>query len=456
VTDAQNHTSTNHGAITLNVGVEFGTNTGKRLLTYTDASGVSPTATLNLGVADVFFNGNGQFTVDSHRRITVGSFSGASNLTIANVKLTNTTGASAFAIVTPHNTGTFTLGGVTDAGTLARIIAPNSIVTGGSVANTTVDLGGVGVLFLGTVRNSIINIGTGFPAGPAIITGVVTDSLLNADGAVRLIKTVSWTNTENANLGISAVSLGTLLVTGNANAAGDFEPNLSLSSTGNALGVASIAGTLDKGGWDINGNANVIVAKVVGAGWSGTVSGKLNNMVVRTGGMPAPLTVTNLNVLNVLAGDITGGIDVGTARVIRTAGAISGTTITSAGNIFALVADSLVSTHITAGDVSVGFTDPNATAAGLGTAVISNVVLTSHSANAFSGSTIMAHTITTSRLGSVDTSKVGGMAAAKFSNVVLTIGTTNLHLGPNDFASAEDITTFKGTDFGNFRIRVLA
>ncbi|HSV14318.1 MAG TPA: Ig-like domain-containing protein, partial [Tepidisphaeraceae bacterium] len=304
VTDAQGHTSTNHGVITLNVGVEFGTNTGKRSLSYTDATGNKPVATLNLGVADVFFNGNGQFTTDSHGRITVGSFSGASNLTIANVKLTNTTAASTLAMVTP-NRGAFSVGGIADSGTIGRIIAPNANVSGGSVANTTIDLGGDGILLLGQVSTSIINIGTGFTAGPAVVVGVVTDSLLNADGNVRLIKAVSWTNTENANLGIAAVSLNTLLITGNATTAGDFEPNLSLSGN---LNVASIAGTLDKGGWDINGNANVIVAKSVGAGWSGVVSGTLNNMVVRTGGMPAPLTVTNLNTLNVLAGDITGGI----------------------------------------------------------------------------------------------------------------------------------------------------
>jgi hypothetical protein len=220
------------------------------------------------------------------------------------------------------------------------------------------------------------------------------------------------------------------------------------------LNVASIAGTLAEGGWDVNGNARVVVAKAVANSWSGNVLGTLTTMVVRTGGMPAPLQGGVLTTLNVLSGDITGSISVNSAHLIRTAGAIMNSTIASSGDIFAILAASISGSQITAGNVTQTFTGASSTA-DLGSNKITVFRLTSLAANAFSNSTVMARTITTSVLGSVDTSQVGGLAAGTFSSVSLKIGATNEHLGPLQLGTPGDITSANGVSFGSVKIRVL-
>jgi hypothetical protein len=141
--------------------------------------------------------------------------------------------------------------------------------------------------------------------------------------------------------------------------------------------------------------------------------------------------------------------------LIRTAGAITNTNITSAGDIFAIVAASMSASQVTAGDVTASFSGATS-AAQLGNNKITFVRLTSAANNAFSNSTIMARTIQTAILGSVNTVTGGGLAAGTFSNVSLVIGSNAVHLGPSQLSTPGDITSANGIDFGNFRIRVLA
>src|SRR5439155_12681956 len=156
-----------------------------------------PFVILTLGTADVFFNGAGLIQSQSHSLITV--IDSANNLTIQNIALSGTNANSTLAVVTKGNAGTFTLGGVTDAGTVGRIIASKGKLTG-NVGNVNVDLGGLSVMLVLQTTNSIIDVGSGVAAGPAFVLGSVTDSSLNATGAVRLIKAVNWLNTGNGNL----------------------------------------------------------------------------------------------------------------------------------------------------------------------------------------------------------------------------------------------------------------
>jgi hypothetical protein len=109
---------------------------------------------------------------------------------------------------------------------------------------------------------------------------------------------------------------------------------------------------------------------------------------------------------------------------------------------------------VTAGNVTNDFASITS-ATELGSNAIRTLVLTSRAANAFSNSTVMAQTITSSVLGSVDTTTPGGLAAAKFSNVTINISGTPIHLAPAQLATPGDITNARGVDFGSFRIRVL-
>jgi hypothetical protein len=449
VTDSNNKTS-NTATVSLNVGVEISSSSKTaRRLTYTDSSGSKPTVIITGGTADVFFNGVGNVQAPSHGLITIVS---VSNVTIDNVALSGTTAGSALIIVTKGNTGSFTLGGVTDTGTVGRIIAPKGNLIG-NVGTTTVDVGGLSVMSVLSTMNAIIDVGNGVATGPVFVLGPVTNGTINANnGTVRLIKATKWINTSNGNLGINATSLGTLLITGAKNVAGDFQPNLDVGS----LNVASIAGQVSLGSWDISGNTRAIVVGSAANTWNVNDGGALNALIVRAGGMPADINTATLGTVMV-TGNLSDQITVtgGNARVIRATGAIIDSTIAvEAGDLLALVAGSMNNSNVTVGAVSKSFANL-ATAADVGSNTLTTVVLTSHAANAFSGSTIIAHTIKNSSLGNIDTTTAGGLGAATFSSVNMIAGGTHVHLGPSQLSTPGTLTSFNGTSFGSVEIKIL-
>lgn len=449
--------------VNVNVGVELSNAKGaNRSLTYTDASGAVVVVRLNRGTADIAFNGSGTLTVAKGGRATLSG----SGLSISNIALSNTTRGSVLSI--QARGGTATLGGVTDSAALGSIIAPGANLTG------TIDVGGLANLRLSQATNATINIAKAGAASAALSLGTVSNSSINSQVPIRSLALASWTNIGGNGRGITAPSLN------NVNDRGAFEPDLTLSGGGTALGSVR-AGLLDDGTWTITGNVRAINVASVGNNWTPTISGALNTMIVRGGGMAAAVTTGSIGSLNV-GGDLSGSLTAASIKSIHVTGnisnatialsgsgtslnrlaargAISGATITTAGNILAISAASISSSTISAG-IQSGTTVDSATAATLGSASIRGIRLTSRTTFGFANTQILAGTIGPVLLGAINTNNAGnteGLAAVHFSTLTAFFDGSVIRLGKKQLTDNATLATYlfnQNIRFGDFKIQI--
>ncbi|HSV16471.1 MAG TPA: Calx-beta domain-containing protein [Tepidisphaeraceae bacterium] len=296
--------------------------------TYTDAAGTSVNVRL-IGPGDVqllFANGS---------------------VVPAALLATGTTARSAVAILPTRGTTTFgdpAVGGISIAGPLAGLIGPNVNLLGGLTSS-----GAIGRIILRDVTGSAaFAIGGG---SQLIALGNVDNLDLTAAGPVQTIVATQWLADDHQPHLITAPSIGTLFVRG------ALADGISLSSTGNALGLARIGGSIDAGAWSIAGAAGTILARSSSPAWTANFGGALG-VVSFTGNLAGTLSARAVRVLRT-GGDLaaatlrfsSASTDVNTPAVgtLFIAGAINHSTILAAGSVRTVVAGSMTSSTLFSG-----------------------------------------------------------------------------------------------------------
>jgi hypothetical protein len=370
--------------------------------------------------------------------------------------------------------GLIKIGGI-DGSTvsLGSMITPAADLTG------SINIGGLSVFQFGHIGAAQVHIGGGIATGPAMLGGSIADSSIKSDAPIRLLKVTSLTSSAGNASTFTAPSIGTLLSLG--------ELNASLNLTGApapaaTLGVARIVGAISGGTWNIAGRAGTIVGGSVASGWSGDIGGALGAMTVLSGGFASNLTAGSAGSIVVL-GDFTGSLTTSNAAVLRVTGAMTGSTLTFTGpagggsSLNALVVGGAITntTLSTAGDVGeivgssligstldigadAGVTFGSVTAANIGSHTLRSLRLTSHAAGAFADSTVIGNTIASAIIGDVTTTNGGtpeGLAAHSLHTLGASIKGVNILAGPaqlsdtatfNAFASSKGIASLDDFD----------
>ena len=430
---------------------------GNRSLTYTDTDGTKSTITLSRGTADISFSTGATATVDRLHRVTL---SGAS--TLSGLTLSGTTSASALTITGRGGDNLAAIGSITDASTLGRIIATDGFLTGNLSVN------GASLVQLKSASGATITIGNGIAAGASLILTNATNSSVTSSVPLRLILRQFLERHRRDN---QHPSIGVMVI------AGTFDPQVTLTGTGNntpALSVANVTGNI-AGNWNITGNTNSIVAGTAdGSGGAINVSGNVNAFTVRRG-MGGNLLAGGIGVLTVI-GPLTGSINAGSARLIHVTGgitnstldftgpasgnialgtlivggAISNSNILATGNVTTIVAQSMDTSHISVG-TQAGVTLSNASAANLGGNALNSVVVI----GSYSNSTILAHKIGVASLGIVNTATPLGLAAVSFRTLIGKFSGKLLIAPPSEWTNQATFDSFvqsKGVVFGDFEI----
>jgi hypothetical protein len=466
-----NGSTSNTATVTVSVGVAVapGTVGANRILSWTDGDSTAATFILTRGTAQVFFTGTGSVSTRAGRATISGAVGDVSGIT-----LTGTTAASSLILRGVGGDGLIKVGGVDGSGgSLGAMIAPAANLTG------SINIAGLSVFQFGHIGAAQVHIGGGIATGPALLGGSVADSSIQSDASIRLLKVTSFTTAAGTSSTISAPSIGTLLSLG--------EFNASLGLTGApapaaTLGVARVVGAVSGGTWNIAGRTGTIVAGSVAAGWSGNIEGALGAMTILSGGFASNLTAGSVGSIVVL-GDFTGDLTTSNAAVLRVTGAMNGstltftgpaggglslnalvvggaitnTTLTTAGDVGAIVGSSLIGSTLDIGtDAGVSF--GSVTAANIGSHTLRSLRLTSHAAGAFADSTVIANTISSAVIGDVTTTNGGtpeGLAAHSLRTLSASIKGVNILAGPaqlsdtatfNAFASSKGIASLDDFD----------
>ncbi len=367
VADNKGHLS-NPQTVTVNVGMTFGTAvTNPHSLSFTSADGAAVTMTLNKGTVLVYFSSAGTLSVVGTRAFVTGAGEQISNLVIS-----NTVYASRLSILT-KGAGTVQIGGLSDSSSLRSIIGTSTYLSG------TINLRGISQLQVAQISNANVTIGTGIIGGFSLLVPSVGDTNISSGVPIRLIKTNSWNATTMGSSNITAPLIGSIIDPG------VFQASLRLTGLGLDLAAAQIRGQLSNANWQV----------------SGTIGS------LQLGGLTGSITAAHARGIRVL-GSVNpgsalhftgGGLSLGALNV---AGAISGTTITTAGNVGQIIAALMTDDSVLIG-AAAGTTIATASPGNVGAATLGNLRLTGAGMLAFSNTTLIAHTIGTATLNIVDT-----------------------------------------------------
>jgi len=447
----------NTAIVNINVGTEISSAKGAaHSLVYTDENGTPVTITLNKGVADVFFDGIGTVVGTVKGKTTVAG----SSLRARDISLTGTTLASVLSIKGAKN-GQVNLGGVTDAGPLGAIAAPNAdlravgnptliglgttiepLVTAAVTATPipmagTVQLAGVKSISLRNSDSANFVLGSdGVSKTSLVFAGSATDTGINSTVPLSTVKATKWIKSAEDIQLISAPSIANLSI------AGEFDPDLTLDSTGKtiALGSAHIGGVASIGSWNITGNVHSVYVGSTSSSWGGLdVSGNLGSFVVHTGGLSTSTTAGSINSMNI-------------------AGVLSGN-VTTTGNLLSLRAGQLVDATIDVGNTVDSVAD--ATSSNLGTAMLKSLVLTSKLANTFSDASVIADVIDSFSTGPVNAASgttPEGIAAHIIKGAAVNVDGGIVHLSAKTLLSESALQAFlttSGKTLGTFGIEIL-
>lgn len=432
----------NVAIVNINVGVEISSaKGGNRAITYKDQSGTLVTITLNRGVADVYFDGNGTAAAPVHGKVNVTG----SSLHIREVVLSGTNAGSVLTLKGQKG-GAVTLNAISDSDPMGVINAKtaNLITNGGTplsgnnvLAAGTIDLAGVRTLQLASANGGTIEIGNSGPARANIVfSGNVTDTSVTSSVPLASLKATAWTNSQGSLTNVFAPSINNLVIRG------EFDPSLTLSdgATPVVLGNARITGQVNSGVWSLAGTARSINLGAANSSWGGiNATGAINSLVVRNGNLASDVIAASVGAL-------------------RVAGVLSGD-VTTTGNINSIVAAVLNGSTITAG-VQSGTVVDTATVGQLGSSIIRNIRLTTRTGDAFSNSQIMAKQINSAALGSINTSNGGtpeGLAAVTVRSVNAKVGGVAVRLGHKQLTDESTLQAYlasKGVSFGDFVINL--
>ena len=307
--------------------IEFG---GKIKAQYTDASG-------NIVAVTLSGPGSGELSFIS---------SGSSDP--VSLVLSGTTVRSALSVVVKSPKGVTNLTDVQVNGSLAKFSASKANLSG------TFDVTGtLGSLTLGSVGGGSTAI-TVDSAGVSTIFrfGAVKDLSLISAGAIRLLSARSFTNGPFGVDAISAVSIVSMVITG------DFDANLNLGSSGNALSSFRAGGAIAGGSWSLNGNAGHIASASIADNWTATIAGNLAVLTTK-GTFNGSLTARSARTISV-GGDLSGSTlqftgtpaSLGKTLALRTLSVAHGlldSQVQSTGNIGSVVVGGATGSELFAG-----------------------------------------------------------------------------------------------------------
>ena len=264
----------------------------------------------------------------------------------------------------------------------------------------------------------------------SVDVGVPIGNAAGDDRSLAIAQTVGRPTTLTLNRGTADVYFtlpGTLAV--------DKAGRATVAGTG--LGTVALSGTIA---------ASTLTTTATTLGGI-TDAAPLGNLVAPHATLTGTATLAALRTIR-LAAATDATITVGGDVTSATFGTVTNSTLTTTGNLAHLTATTLTGDTILVGATG-GTTLATATAADLGGATLGSLRLTSRAANAFAGTTVVAHAIGTAALNHVATYNGGtpdGVATAAVRSVTGTAGTTPFRLKPKATA---------GLVFGDFQIDLI-
>ena len=391
--------------------VKLTVNPGK-VLVFDEPDGVVGHLSVTGGSAVVTFS-SFQVTTKNKGAFIVATGAGTD---ITDVTVTNT---KALASLTITSTGPISIGTVNATDELNRINAPTTTFTG------NMSIGGVSQFTAAALNGATLNLGA-LPGGDFTNLSIpnVTNSDVNAQGNLGLVKSKQWIITDSQDHYLQAAFVNDLEVPG------IFDEGLDL--TYDRFGLANAHVGNPTGPWTINGELVKATLGTLGTNFSITDYSEINDLTI-TGDLDNDITAAAINELTV-KGKTSGAVieTDGTfspkydeiARLSFT-GAVTNTVIYSNGSIGTITAPSLTGSRVYAGvEISVA---QSAALAASSTDIANNASIGSISLGngkaAFSNSLISADIIDSLRLGKITSSNNGTPQGVSAHTIISVAGT---------------------------------
>jgi peptidyl-prolyl cis-trans isomerase A (cyclophilin A) len=375
--------------------VTLGGDTANKTAVFTDADGtVTTVAFKGSGTATLGFAGDNLSQTGTGKVTVAGTISG-----LDAIALTGSDTSTTVTITSKGGDGVSTLAGLTSQGEVKSVTGKTTRLTGPmSIAGT------LGSLTLGGAQNATITVGGASTAKPVTLAiGELTDSSVTSASPIKSLKVTTAANADaTVSEAVTAPAIASITSTGN------FGTDVTIPGEGNLTSL--------KVGGDLTGD---VTAHAIGTiSVKGAVSG-------------ATITATHA------AGedDKTPGI-----KAFTVTGGLAGTTINSAGDIVGLSAGSVTGgTRIVAGATALTTGLPTSTADFTSQATIKSIKVKT----AFSGSTVVASTIKTVKLGTLTLANGGVPFGFAADNIGAITGRTDANKkfavrSPNDQTQANN------------------
>jgi hypothetical protein len=283
-------------------------------ISYTDAQGNKVKATLTgPGTLKAHFGQPDGANADAALIQVTGSVAGKSSLVFTVLRDASL----------PESTGITTIGEITVDGGLAVLSGAKVNLTSGLQVSAAVASITLNDFLAG--HQQTITLGGSKNNQTAFYLGRLKDISIHTTASISTFRAVEWRDDNGAPDALSAVALGSLVITGRAatKAApaiqGDFQADLTLSGVGtspklNTLAAASIAGQFQAGTWTITGNAGPITAhsftdatfQISGDLIRLTSPGQAQNTQLNVGGLIGVVSTVNWLTGSITADKITG------------------------------------------------------------------------------------------------------------------------------------------------------
>ena len=363
------------------IDVSFGQGANAQTIVFTDTDSTQATVRVTGGTATLKFGGN------NLAQTTTGT---TVNVTGTNVQILQMILSGTYPNVTVTTNGVgdgrvSVSDGITSDVPVKGVTGKGLVLRGATTLNN-----GIGRLQVARTEDATIDINRSGGARllDAMVTiGTAEDTTIDSQQPLRMLKVDSWTDTDDQ---------GDVITTPRINAirtAGDFAADLALSGNGQVvgapvLGTARIGGVLGAATWDVAGRTNSVMANAIN-GWTGNLGSLLR---------------------------------------LAAAGAITGATVRTTGDIGVVTAGSIVNSTIFAGITGDALVLPADVGAFTTPSTIRSVTIRNRTTDpAFVGSDIAAATIGRAVLGIVNVSNAGtpfGLAAQSIGSVTASAGAT--------------------------------
>ncbi len=383
---------------------EIGAGQKLSAVTFTQPDGTKGRITVSGGGSAAVTFSSGTLTAPAPRG-GVQAVSGA-GATLSGVVVTDVGRALPTVTLTSTGKGSVTLGGLSDAGGLTAVVAPTATLTG-VLSVTTLNR-----LTLAAAVGATVTIADTV-GSTAIAIDTATDTALTA-GVVSTFTSRKWTVDDGKTHAVEAYSIGTLTVPGG------FADQLLVSSEA-GYGITSATVGTPSAAWQVNAPLKRVTITSPASTWSLADGSSIQSLTVN-GALTGDGSTTTVSAATIETMTVTGAMtnaivetsaafnsaDVELAR-LSVHGAMTGSTVFSAGNIDAISAASMSGSRIYAGATAADVQTtplPTATTDLSALATIKSVTLTAPKST-FANSDIAAYVLDAVRLGTVTAANSG-------------------------------------------------